>query len=59
MDKDLDYDPLYDVSDDEREIRRAQLALELAKKRKEVKELGREIAKYDARDSRNQQRGKV
>ena len=64
--EDLDYDLLYDLSDDNGEIRRAQLVIQAARKRKEMKEAEREIAriraqiaKYDARDSRNQQIGEV
>ena len=64
--EDPDFDPLYDVSDDDGEIHRAHLVLQAAKKRKEMKEAERQIAElrdqiaaYDARDSRNQQIGKV
>ena len=64
--EDPDFDPLYDVSDDDGEIHRAHLVIQAAKKRKEMKEAERQIAqiraqiaKYDARDSRNQQIGEV
>ena len=58
MDKNPDFDELYDVSDDDGEVHRAQLVIQAAKERK-LAQIRAQIAKYDARDSRNQQIGEV